>query len=313
MTIKNVLRHAFPFSVRHDGGRKAHHGKPGCFTWRAAALKAASCLLVLILGGTASSVALAAEQKPQPNYAIGRITFEDGKPITGDVQDYIISIEGVSEAGQRISYTPIVKNGAYRQKLAAGQFRFGRGTIKVKFGETVYTKELVPVGPNWSKSQDAADGIVQDFVWKPTGLRETYGAKPNPNNATHWHGLNIGMSFQRWRSDTNTVPTVLPAGTKLIFTLKPTSRSIDGRELKTFTVEREWRPKDVTMNDDLNDLPVANYELTGVATLPDGTSRPILLQGPGVYPKFVAKGEVTVGYDNILGGMWKPPFGWVTD
>lgn len=256
---------------------------------------------------------LAAEQAPQPRFAIGRVTLEDGKPITGDVQDYAISIHGVSEAGEKVSYSPVVKNGAYRQRLVAGQFRFGRSVIKVKFGETVFTFELVPVGRFWDKNQDAADGIVQDFVWKPTGQRETYGAKPNPNNATHWRGLNIGMSFQTWRSDINKAPTVLPEGTKLVFTLTPTSKSIDGRELQPLTVEREWRPKAGTTNDDLNDLPIATYELTGVAKLPDASTRPILFQGPGVYPKFVAKGVVTVDYDNILGGLWKPPFGWVTD
>ena len=260
-----------------------------------------------------SSPAGQAVQAQTGGYAAGKVTFEDGSPITGDVQDYVISISGVSEAGEKVGYTPIVKNGAYKQKLVPGQFRFSPSKIKVKFGETVFTLDLVPVGPNWDKNQDAADGIVQDFVWKPTGLRETYGEKPDPNNATHWHGLNIGMRFQTWRSDTNKAPTVLPEGTKLVFTLKPTSKSIDGRELQPVTVERDWRPKDITTNDALNDLPPATYELTGTAKLPDGTTRPILLQGKDVYPKFTEKGIVTVEYDGILGGMWKQPFGWVTD
>lgn len=206
-----------------------------------------------------------------------------------------------------------MKNGAYKQKLVPGQYRFGPGKIKVRFGGTVYAMDLVPVGRDWNKNQDADDGIVQDFVWKPTGLRETWGAKPDPNNATHWHGLNVGMRFQTWRSDTNKPPVVLPEGAKLIFTVKPTSKSIDDRELQLIVVERDWRPKDIATNDDINDLPPANYELTGIARLPDGTTKPILLQGSGVYPKYTDKGNVTVGYDNIIGGMWKQAFGWVTD
>lgn len=95
--------------------------------------------------------------------------------------------------------------------------------------------------------------------------------------------------------------------------IKPTSKSIDGRELSPITVERAWRPKDSTPNDDLNDLPPATYELTGVARLPDGTTRPILLQGKGNYPKFVTNGIVTVDPDGIMTRMWKQPFGWVTD
>lgn len=253
------------------------------------------------------------EQKAEGGYAAGRVTFEDGSPITGDVQDLSISITGVSDAGEKVSYTPIVKNGTYRQKLVAGQYRFGPGRIKVRFGQNVYTLDLVPVGPNWSKNQSAEDGIVQDFVWKPTGLRETYGATPDPNNATHWHGMSLGMRFQTWRSDTNKAPDMLPEGTKLVFTLNPTSKSIDGRDVKAIVMERDWRPKDITTNDDLNDLPVANYELTGIAKLPDGTTRPLLLQGKGNYPNFVQKGIVTVEYDNILGGLWKQPFGWVPE
>lgn len=268
---------------------------------------------LLAVLASVGSVGSAAERPAQSHYAIGRVSFEDGKPITGDVEDYSITISGISEAGANISYTPIVKNGAYKQKLVPGQFRFGPSRIKVKFGETVYSLDLVPVGPNWNKSQDAADGIVQDFVWKPTGLRETYGAKPDPDNATHWHGLNLGMRFQTWRSDNNKAPTVLPEGTKLVFTLKPTSKSIDGRELQPITVERAWRPKDTTMNEGLNDLPPANYELTGIARLADGTTRPILLQGKGNYPKFVEKGIVTVEPDGGGSRMWKQLFGWVTD
>lgn len=245
--------------------------------------------------------------------AAGRITMPDGSPLSGDIRDITVVISGVSEAGEKVSYTPAVKNGAYDQKLVPGQYRFDRGTITVGFQDQPYTFDLVPVGTNWSKNQDAADGISQDFVWKPTGVAETYGAKPDPNNATHWHGLNIGMRFSIYRSDINQSSVAPPEGTRLVFTLKPTSTSIDGRELEPITVEREWRPKDVTPNDDLNDLPIANYEITGVAHGPDGSVKPILLQGPGDYPAYHDKGTITVGMDNILGGIWKPPFGWVIE
>ena len=125
--------------------------------------------------------------------------------------------------------------------------------------------------------------------------------------------MNIGLRFQTYREDIKTTPPMLPEGTKLILTLVPTSPSIDGRTLKPITVERDWRPKATTYNDDLNDLPPANYELTGVARLPNGSSKPLLLQGMGHYPKYYPKVAITVGYDAILGGMWKAPVGWVTD
>ncbi len=257
--------------------------------------------------------AAGAPEQPRKNYAIGRVTLEDGQAIAGDVDDIILDIYGVSEAGEKVQYTPAVKNGAYKQKLVPGQFAFNLGKIKVKFGEKVFTFSLTPVGKNWNKNQDAEDGIVQDWIWRPTGPAETYGAKPDPNNATHWHGMNVGLHFQGWRSDKKTSSARLPEGTKLVLTLTPTSKCIDGRELPPVTLERAWRPKDITPNDDLNDLPPANYEMTGVAQLPDGSSRPMFFQGRGDYPKFVAKAQLPLEPDGYVNGMWKQIVGWVTD
>jgi hypothetical protein len=258
------------------------------------------------------SVASAAEIQPVKNIAAGRVTLVGGQPITGDVDDYQISISGVSAAGEKVSYTPAVKNGAYKQKIVPGQYSFNSAKIKVRFGDTVFTLPLEPVGKLWNKAQDAEDGIMQDFVWKPTGQANTYGEKADPNNHTHWYGMNLGMKFQTWRSDIKKGPVVLPTGTKLVFTLTPLSRCIDGRELQPITIEREWRPGALTRNDNLNDFPPANYEITGVAKLPDGSTRPVLFQGRGDYPKFVTKGRVPLESDGS-GGYWQQLMGWVTD
>lgn len=253
----------------------------------------------------------AADLTPQKNVAAGRITLADGKPITGEVDDYQLRIYGVSEAGEKVSYNPVVKNGAYKQKLVPGGYTFGFANIKVQLDGTVFTLPLVPVGKFWNKSQDAEEGIVQDFLWKPTGARDTYGEKPNPNNHTHWFGLCIGMSFQGWRSDTNKAAVQLPAGTKLVFTLTPLSKSIDGRDLSPVTVERDWRPGATYPNDDLNDILPAKYEITGEANLPDGSTRPILFQGRGHYPNFVTK--ATVPLEPGSSSYEKPLMGWTTD
>jgi hypothetical protein len=251
-----------------------------------------------------------AAQSATANYAVGRVTFADGKPITGDVQDISIAIQGVTEAGERVSYTPIVKDGVYKQKLAAGQYSFSRSTIKVKFGESSFLLKLEPVGPNWNKNQDAAEGIVQDFVWKPTGQAETYGAKPDPNNATHWYGMSVGMSYAGYREDLKKPATPVPDGTKMTFTLTPTSKCIDGTDLQPIVVERAYNAKETFPSKDLNDLPPANYDLTGVCTYPDGTSKPIVFQGPGDYPNFVDTGKVKLIVDGLIGGMNKPLFNW---
>lgn len=259
------------------------------------------------------SLATAADIAPQKNIAAGRVTLEGGKPLTGNIEDISIRIYGVSEAGEKVRYSPPVKNGAYKQKLAPGQYAFDPAKIQVRFGDTVFTLPLAPVGKLWNKQQDAEEGIVQDFVWKPTGQAETYGRPASPNNHTHWYGMSLGMQPQGWRNDINKAPPKLPAGTKLVFTLTPLSQSIDGRDLKPLTIEREFKPDALTPNDDLNDLPPANWEITGVAKLPDGSTKPLLLQGRGNYPGYVTKGSVPLEIDKITGGYWKQLMGWVTD
>lgn len=244
--------------------------------------------------------------------AVGRVTLVGGKPIEADVDDYRIDINGVSGAGERVSFSPPVKNGLFKQKLVPGQYVFGTARIKVNFEGVVFTLPLEPVGKLWSKNQDARDGIVQDFVWKPTGQGNTYGAKADINNHTHWYGMNLGMRFQTYRSDIGKSSVLLPEGTKLVFTLKPLSKCIDGRELVPLVIERDFRPKDISPNDSLNDLPPAHWEITGVAKIPDGSTRTILFQGTGDYPKFVTTGKVPLEPDNY-GRYAVQLMGWATD
>lgn len=113
-------------------------------------------LLLVSLAAFAS----AADLKPQKNIAAGRITMENGQPITAEVDDYVLSIYGVSEAGEKVRYSPAVRNG--KQKLVPGQYAFNAPKMKGRFGEYVFLLPLVPVGKLWNKDQDAEEGIVQD-------------------------------------------------------------------------------------------------------------------------------------------------------
>lgn len=108
---------------------------------------------------------------------------------------------------------------------------------------------------------------MQHFVWKPTGLANSYGRTPDPNNHTHWHGMSVGLTHQGWRSDLNKASAKPPAGTKLVFTVTPLSRSIDGRELQPRVIARVETGRDHAERR-LHDLPPANYEISGVAKLP---------------------------------------------
>jgi len=277
-------------------------------------MKAASrALAVLLLAGCGGSGSQ--PLKAERNVIAGRVTMEDGQPLRGEIKDVLISIYGVSEAGERVNYGPGVKpDGTYRQRVAGGQYAFNQGRIVVLYGDIEFTLPLEAVGNLWNKNQDAEDGITQDFVWKVTGPTP-YGRSSglNPSNHTHWYGMSIGLRMDGWRNDINAAPVPIPLGTKLTFTLKPTGVGLDGRTLQTVTVERMHDDRLLQEIKDINDLVPAPYELSGTATLPDGTVKPLLLQGPGDYPKYKPAVALPLQKDGILGGISKHPVTFVIE
>lgn len=260
--------------------------------------------------GAASGSEQASDEAAQPaaNVIAGRVTMADGSPLRGDVREIRLAIFGVSEDAEEVNYSPAVgDDGAYRQKVAAGQYRFTRADILVAYDGVVHTLPLEPVGKLAHKSRDAAEGMVQDFVWRltgPTPLGQTEGG--DPCNATHWYGLSIGLSAELYRNDIDRPAVKLPKGTRLTFTLQPTGPAIDGSEAQPVTLERTYDPDDLK-NPDLNDLLPAPYTLSGTAELPDGTVKPLLLQTTDDYPDYRTEVELSLRVDQLLGHMAKPP------
>lgn len=257
-------------------------------------------------GGGSDDGGAAAPDAPVANVISGRITMADGQPLRGEIKDIQISIQGVSEAAERVSYSPAVKpDGTYRQKVAGGQYSFGISRIVVQHPTGEYSLTLEPTGNLWNKDRDAAEGIVQDFVWKTTGPTP-YGQSEGlrTSNHTHWYGMSVDLRPEGYRNDISAVPVKIPAGSKLLFTLTPTSKAIDGSDLAPVTVERTMSD-DVLFDPDLNDIAPASYELSGTATLPDGTTKPMLLQGPGDYPKYKAAVTLPLLKDALIGGYGK--------
>lgn len=241
--------------------------------------------------------------KAEGGYIVGRVLGQDGKPIAV-AEEIAISVHGVSEAGERVSYSPAVKpDGTYKQKLVPGSFRTSTSTVSVRAGDDLFVFPLTPQGNLWNKDRDSADGIEQDFVWNMTGQRTS--EKPDPNNHTHWYGMNIGLMFSMWREDLKKSAMPPPEGSTVVFTLKPLSKLINGQDGSELTIQRGWRAKDVTQIDSLNDLPPATYELSGVVKLADGSTKPLVLQGPGDYPNFKPSTKLPLAKDNIIGGMAK--------
>lgn len=278
-----------------------------------------ACAMVAVIGcgddesGANSAGSPPAEVKAESNVISGKITMGDGSALRGDIKDIAISIGGVSEAAEKVSYSPAVKpDGTYRQKVAGGQYYFNRGTITVNYGNAVFNLPLEPVGMNWNKNQDAADGIVQNFVWKPSGATP-YGKDNGQDigNATHWYGMSIGIRAEGYRNDIKSVPKTIPDGSKIKFTLTPTGKAIDGTEPKDPVVFDRVHDNSSYKPMDLNDILPAPYDLSGTVTFPDGSTHPLLLRSQN--PDYIPTLKIAVEKDNIIGGIWKQPVTYVID
>lgn len=254
--------------------------------------------------GKSSSNSSEAPAKAVAGTITGKVLGEDGKPIAV-AEDITVTITGISQAGERISYSPPVKpDGTYQQKVVPGSYRVDQAQVKVKFNGAMFRFDLVPQGKFVGKNRDSGEPITQDFVWKVTGQRAE--GQADPNNHTHWHGMSIGARYTGWRDDIGKAPPKPPKGTMFIFKFTPISKCVDGRDLQAFTVEREYNTDDlVTPNNDLNDIPPASYEITCTAKLPDGSTKPVVLQGKGDYPKYHPATKATLENDNITGGIFK--------
>jgi hypothetical protein len=261
-------------------------------------------------GESSSGNGSAGAVEKQSGFAAGRVAMADGKPITAPGAAITVSIGGVSEAGERVQYHPVIKpDGTYRQKLAPGQYSFGRGGVEVQFEGQTYRFALEPVGVEWNKNRDAAEGITQDFVWKVTGERPS--SDHDVNKHTNWYGGSIGVRFATYRNDIGKAPAPLPEGTPVTFTLKPTSATrVDGSPTQAITLERKF---DARWNqcDALNDIPPAFYELTGVAKLADGATKPLLFEV--TYAKFNSVQPIKFEPYLLMESVTLPLTSWVTE
>ncbi|QOV89774.1 hypothetical protein [Humisphaera borealis] len=213
----------------------------------------------------------------QPGHFTGRVTRADGSPITLAGVKYQVNINGVTAVGENNNFRPpVAADGTFKLKLPQGLFYPPFGTITVPFEGKNYLIELDPADP-FAGTRDGAPGIAQHFLWRLTGPKPR-ATNPDVNNATHWYGITIPVNFQGYRADTRQTVKPLPDGSKVTWTLKPTSKLMDGSEAKPLTVERKWTATPMFMMDALNDLPAANYEIGAVATLPDGSTKTVLVE-----------------------------------
>lgn len=214
--------------------------------------------------------------KPEGGVVSGRVTMEDGRPISAPGASATVAIQGVAaKSGERVQYAAAVgADGRYRQKVVDGSYRVRRASLTLQHeGKTWTFHDLEPL-PLVPGDREAAAGIVQNFVWKLRGQRP--GSEGRPGNHTHWYGAPLSLNWSLYREDLKKASVPPPPGTVFTFTLAPKGPRIDGAPGETLTIERAWDPAKGI--DVLHDLPRGAYEVSGHATLPDGRKEPLLFE-----------------------------------
>ena len=132
--------------------------------------------------------------------------------------------------------------------------------------------DLEAVGDDKS-DRDSEKGIVQDYVWKLTGVRP--GHEASQGNFTNWYGASLNMQIQLSRNDLKKSVPAPPKGTKFEFTLTPAGNLIDGKPGKALTFTREM---ELLWNGNLADIPLGEYTVKGEEVAPDGSRKGLLME-----------------------------------
>lgn len=221
-------------------------------------------------GGAAASPAAPATTTPKAGTASGRVTDAAGKPIEGAV----IYVQGTTyEGGEEIELDARSKaDGTYSLRLPPGRYHVF-GDVNVDFQGETYSYDLLPKDGD-DNDQDSDEGVVEDLVWRATGLR-------SPQLDEDDESSYIGASIQVWSpywyqfdtGDGSGQPDI-PDGSVTTLTLTPKGPAIDGTTPKPKVASIEWPSPAVHA---FMDIPVGVYALTGTITLPDGTEHPLTL------------------------------------
>lgn len=240
-------------------------------------------------------------RKPRANKFTGTVRDERGQPIRLPGANVRVMIEGVAErSAERVSYQPPVdRSGHFQTQLVAGNYHPPRAQVEIAFGGQRFILELHPVQPNLS-DRPSRPGILQDFVWKLTGERARYAGAADPKNHTHWYGASVHVSRSLYRNDLKRPTPALAAGTRFVFTLTPQGPRVDGSPAAVVRFERTWTGSELD-NGLLDDIPLAQYVLTGVQVGADG-QRPLIFETS--YAKFEPQAQIhfgaNIGTPNVL-------------
>jgi len=247
-----------------------------------------------------ATAAETAERAPgtEPNVLTGRVTTEQGDPITG-AQIRIVGYTGGAGLGQEIETVETGPDGTYRYAVPRGLYEvLGQATLD--FDRQAYTFDLHPADGHCEQRM-SDDGIVQDFVLRLTGLIACRNADL-PDDYTSYHGAAI----QLFDGTTGS-----PREDAVVeYTLEPVGPLADGSPGETLTMNRTVAalrtsagPIDRTWI--LYDIPLAVYRVSATLVEPGGTRVPLFVSSD-TESSIVPDVEVRFGARTFLGGYTVP-------
>jgi hypothetical protein len=145
---------------------------------------------------------------------------------------------------------------------------------------------------------DPSSGVTKDFTWK------IQGPQPGADGTQYadYYGVTLRLNLR--------VLSSLPDGASFTFTLTPNGMLIDGSTGQPLTFTRtpqdlstpagQGQPLDHT--DDLYDIPIGDYTITGQVTGADGSTQAVLFDGnTSEELSWAGKSEPSVHLVDILG------------
>lgn len=214
------------------------------------------------------------QPKRRPLYVVGRALTMANRPLSG----VEISIFGSTARGDRVHFqTRTNAQGLYSQRVPDGIYGVG-ASLKTRYNNFNYQFALHPEDGKTGVNLDAAPGIVKNFRWKISGLKpgETAGTAGSHTEPNKYYGGALSVS-SREKGFGGVV--YFPAGSKLVLSLVPRAKRIDGSTGSPVFFGVSF-PENSTrsLSYYASNIPVGLYTLKAALRRADGTTAPLLVK-----------------------------------
>ena len=227
--------------------------------------------------------------KPTPKTAKGRVVNRAGKPLPG----VVVTISGLAMVGHTTRFSPKTNaQGVFSTPLPDGLYTTS-AEVKATYNDQSYTFELHPLDGEHDVPQDSRKGIVEDYVWRLSGLKP--GQAEDGEDIRKYYGSSIiarfadmGSLYANRQGLAAHELAEFPRGFRIKLTFTPVGSMPDGLPGRAFSFSQSYKPDGTIMpyfgaGFDLVDVPVGRYTVRGRLVKPDGTERSLMLN-TGVLP-----------------------------